>query len=56
MQLSQHRHIPQASCNIAAGVKYAQAQLGDLVPYAVVENERAQATAKESKVGYAFEC
>jgi hypothetical protein len=54
MQLSQHRHIPQASCDIAAGIKYAPAQLGDFLAYTVVEDEGAQAAAEEPELGYAL--
>jgi hypothetical protein len=54
MQLSGHRHIPQASGNIATGVKYSPAQFRDFVADTVVEDEGAQATAEEPKLGYAF--
>ena len=56
MQLSQRGHIPHALCDIAAGVKYAPAQLWDLVAYAVVEDEGAQAAAEEPKLGYTLRC
>jgi hypothetical protein len=52
MHLSQLRHLPQASRDIAAGVKYSPAQLGDFAAYAVVEDEGAQAAAEETKIGH----
>jgi hypothetical protein len=54
MELSQRRHIPHALGDIAASVKYAPAKFGDFTAYAVVEDERSQAAAEESKLGYAL--
>jgi hypothetical protein len=49
MQLSQLRHTPHTSGNIAAGVEYAPAQLGDAAAYAVVGDEEAQTAAEETR-------
>jgi hypothetical protein len=56
MQLSQIGHVPHALCDVAAGVEYAPAKLGDLAAYAVVKDKGAQAAAEEPELGYALGC
>jgi hypothetical protein len=52
MPLFHRGNPPQTSCDVATGVEYPPAQLGDLTANAVVENEGAQAGTEEPEVGY----
>jgi hypothetical protein len=54
MPLSQRRHIPHTSRDIAAGIKYSPAQLRDLATDTIVKDKGAQAAAEEPELGYAF--
>ena len=54
MPLSQGRHIPHTSGDIAAGVKYSPAQLRDFAADTIVKDKGTQAAAEEPELGYAF--
>jgi hypothetical protein len=54
MPLSQRRHTPHTSGNIAAGVKYSPAELGDFAADTIVKDKGAQAAAEEPELGHAL--
>jgi hypothetical protein len=54
MPLSQRRHTPHTSGNIATGVKYSPAQLRNFTADTIIKDKGAQAAAEEPKLGYAF--